>query len=148
PRSFRSLVAHPLTTLPAADAADARRALGPRPLAAAGFVRRRLGDRFAEELRRAAASADELPEPVRLLGQLPFRAVVTTAYDDVFERAFVQEGQPPRVYTPRDAEDLRRDGKSRFVFKALGDPARADTVVWSAEDLQAALADGGYRTVA
>ncbi len=147
-RSFRSLVDKLITELPQADADGARRVLDSRPLAAAGFVRRRLGDRFADELRKAAAPFAELPEAVRLLGELPFRAIVTTTYDDAFERAFTRDGVVPRIYTPRDTEALRNDGKLRFVFKALGDPARADSIVWSAEDLQSALADGGYRTVA
>ena len=148
-RSFRTLVGKLLAELPAGDDADgARRVLDSRPLAAAGFVRRRLGDRFAEELRKAAAPFAELPEAIRLLGELPFRAIVTTAYDDAFERAFTKDGVMPRIYTPRDAEALKNDGKLRFVFKALGDPTRADSIVWSAEDLQTALADGGYRTVA
>src|SRR5262249_4749342 len=56
-------------------------------------------------------------------------------------------GVQPVVYTPADSAALRKDGKSRFIFKALGDVDRADTLVWSAEDLQGALADGGYRTV-
>jgi tetratricopeptide (TPR) repeat protein len=147
-RSFRGLVERLLRLLPGDEGAEARRVLDSRPLAAAGFARRRLGDRFLGELRRAAAPTAELPDTVRILGELPFRAVVTTAYDDAFERAFTRDGQLPRIYTPRDAEALQKDGKARFVFKALGDPARADSVVWSAEDLQAALADGGYRTVA
>lgn len=147
--SFRALVEKLLAALPSSDDADgARRVLDSRPLAAAGFVRRRLGDRFAEELRKAAAPSAELPEVVRLLGELPFRAIVTTAYDDTFERAFTKDGVTPRIYTPRDAEALKNDGKLRFVFKALGCPSRADSIVWSAEDLQTALADGGYRTVA
>jgi tetratricopeptide (TPR) repeat protein len=149
---FRALVEKLLTALPEADADGVRRVLEIRPLAAAGFVRRRLGERFAPELKealkKAAAPGNELPEVVRLLGELPFRAVVTTAYDDAFERAFTKDGVVPPIYTPRDAEELKRDGKSRFVFKALGDAARADSIVWSAEDLQGALADGGYRTVA
>ncbi|HEX6837876.1 MAG TPA: SIR2 family protein, partial [Polyangia bacterium] len=147
-RSFRTLVDKLIAELPEADADGARRVLDSRPLAAAGYVRRRLGDRFADELKKAAAPFAELPEAVRLLGELPFRAVVTTTYDDAFERAFTRDGVVPRIYTPRDAEALRNDGKLRFVFKALGDPSRADSIVWSAEDLQTALADGGYRTVA
>ncbi|MGZ3440792.1 MAG: SIR2 family protein, partial [Polyangia bacterium] len=147
-RSFRTLVDKLIAELPEADKDGARSVLESRPLAAAGFVRRRLGDRFADELKKAAAPFVELPEAIRLLGELPFRAVVTTAYDDAFERAFTRDGVMPRIYTPRDAEALKNDGKLRFVFKALGDPSRADSIVWSAEDLQTALADGGYRTVA
>src|SRR6185312_8648723 len=147
-RTFRALVGKLLAELPESDADGARQVLDTRPLAAAGFVRRRLGDRFAEELKKAAAPFAELSETVRLLGELPFRAIVTTAYDDAFERAFTKDGVAPRIYTPRDHEALKNDGKLRFVFKALGDPSRADSIVWSAEDLNSALADGGYRTVA
>ncbi|HEY2745258.1 MAG TPA: SIR2 family protein, partial [Polyangia bacterium] len=147
-RSFRTLVGKLLAELPEGDADGARQVLESRPLAAAGFVRRRLGDRFADELKKAAAPFAELPETIRLLGELPFRAIVTTAYDDAFERAFTKDGVVPRIYTPRDSEALKNDGKLRFVFKALGDPSRADSIVWSAEDLQSALADGGYRSMA
>ncbi|MDB4968542.1 MAG: Tetratricopeptide 2 repeat protein [Myxococcales bacterium] len=147
-RSFRGLVEKLLSSLPEADAEIARQVLESRPLAAAGYIRRRLGDRFAEELKKAAAPYAELSDAVRLLGELPFRAVVTTSYDDSYERTFTKDGVMPRIYTPRDADELKKDGKLRFVFKALGDPSRADSIVWSAEDLQTALADGGYRTVA
>ena len=147
-RSFRALVEKLLAALPDTDVAEARLALESRPLAAAGWVRRRLGDRFAEELRKATAPALELGDTIRLLGELPFRAIVTTCYDDTFERAFTRDGVMPRIYTPRDTDELRRDGKLRFVFKALGCATRADSIVWSAEDLQTALADGGYRTIA
>src|SRR5581483_10084783 len=146
--SYRALVEKLLSTVEGVDAKDAERALATRPLAAAGFARRRLGDRFLSSLRQATAASAELGEAARLLGELPFRAVVTTAYDDTFERAFTRDGAQPRVYTPNDHLELRKDGKSQFVFKALGDPARAESVVWSAEDLQGALADGGYRSVA
>lgn len=145
--TYRAVVEKLLRSMPEVDAADAETVLAKRPLAAAGFVRRRLGDKFADALQAATRTTD-VPETVRLLGDLPFRAVVTTDYGDVFERAFEKDGAKPRVYTPADHAELRKDGKQRFIFKALGDSSRADTVVWSAEDLQGALADGGYRTVA
>src|SRR5439155_18633843 len=75
-RSFRGLVGKLLLALPEADADGARQVLESRPLAAAGYVRRRLGDRFAEELKKAAALGAELTDAVRLLGELPFRAIV------------------------------------------------------------------------
>jgi tetratricopeptide (TPR) repeat protein len=145
---YSSLVAKLFGALPDVDAGERQRVLDKRPLAAAGFVRRRLGDAFAGELQKAAAGGETIPEAVQLLGELPFRAVVTTTYGDAFERAFTRDGAAPRVYTPSDHVELKKDGKARFVFKALGDPQRPGTVVWSAEDLQGALADGGYRTVA
>ncbi len=147
-RTYRATVDKVLAALPEGDASEARRVLDRRPLAAAGFVRRRLGERFAGELQRASTPTAELSDAVRLLGELPFRAVVTTTWDDAFERAFTRDGQVPRIYTPHDHVALAADGKARFIFKALGDPARAETVVFSAEDVQAALADGGYRSVA
>ena len=146
--TYRGLVEKLLESVSDADKGDAQNLLKNRPLALAGFVRRRLGDRFVPSLKLATASQADLPEVARLLGELPFRAIVTTSYDDTFERAFTRDGAMPKVYTPSDAAELKKDGKARFVFKALGDPARAETVVWSAEDLQGALADGGYRTVA
>jgi golgin subfamily B member 1 len=145
--NFRVLVEKLLSQIP--DGGDAQRLVETRPLAAAGWVRRRLGAEFVPQLQDAIhKEAGELPEAVRILSELPFRAVVTTAYDDTFERAFTKDGAVPKVYTPRDSAELKKDGKARFVFKALGDAARADTILWSAEDLQGALADGGYRTVA
>jgi tetratricopeptide (TPR) repeat protein len=146
--TYRNLVEKLLAQVPEVDRVDAERVLAQRPLAAAGFVRRRLGDRFLPSLKQFTAASGELPEAVKLFSQLPFRAVVTTSYSDTFERAFSQDGASPKVYTPHDHAELRKDGKLRFVFKALGTPERAETVVWSAEDLQGALADGGYRTVA
>jgi len=126
-----------------ADAGDAQRLLETRPLMAADHVRRRLGSRFVDELHRLTGSI-EVPEPLRLLGALPFSAVLTTSYDPSVERAFARGGMLPPAFTPRDADALAAHGRTRFVFKLLGDPARPETVVWGAADLQAALAAGGY----
>jgi tetratricopeptide (TPR) repeat protein len=145
---YRSLVERLCKALPDVDQADVDRVLAKRPLAAAGYVRRRLGDKFTDELRKLTAQGGEVSEAVKIFASLPFRAVVTTTYDDTFERVLGAAGQAPVVYTPADHAELRKDGRAKFVFKALGDPARAETVVWSAEDLQSALADGGYRTLA
>ena len=85
--NFRSLVEKLVAQLPDGD--DAKKVLEKRPLAAAGWVRRRLGDSFVSQLQGAIQThTGDLPEVVKLLGELPFRAVVTTSYDDTFERAF------------------------------------------------------------
>src|SRR3954471_84092 len=76
--TYRSLVEKLLAQVPDVDRVDAEKVLKQRPLAAAGFVRRRLGDRFNTSLKAAAAIGAELPEAIKLLGELPFRAVVTT----------------------------------------------------------------------
>jgi tetratricopeptide (TPR) repeat protein len=126
-----------------AESADARALLEKRPLMAADHVRRRLGDRFVDELRRITTSADP-SAPLKQLGAMPFSAVLTTSYDSSIERAFARGGAAPPVFTPHDAAALKSHGRTRFVFKLLGDPGRPETVVWGAADVQAALAAGGY----
>jgi len=139
--SLRRLIGKLLDTLPDPD--EARALLERRPLMAADYVRRRLGDRFAGELARITVG-QAISEPLALLGALPFCAVLTTSFDAAVERAFGRGGTPAPVVTPRDAGP-RPAG--RVVWKLLGDPARPETVVWGAADLQEALSAGGYRGI-
>ncbi|MCW3030604.1 MAG: Tetratricopeptide 2 repeat protein, partial [Solirubrobacterales bacterium] len=74
-----------------------------------------------------------------------FRGVVTSRCDDWFDRALVRDGVAPTLFTQRDGAALRAHGKLPFVFKLLGDPARPETLVWSNEALQTALADTELR---
>ncbi len=143
---FRSLVERLFSALPDVDVSEAKRVLDRRPLAAAGFVRRRLGDRFAVALQGLTPSGGDLPGAWKILGDLPFRGVLTTSYGDLAERAFVQNSQSPKVLTPADHEELRHI-RGRYVMKALGDPRRPETLIFSSEDLQNALADGAFRSV-
>ncbi len=149
--SYRSVVESLIKAMPEADAKDALSALDSRPLAAAGWVRRRLGDRFAETFaatfQRAVEGGASSPA-IDALGGLPFRAVVTTSYGDAYERAFAKGGTTPKVYTPSDVSELKKDGKVRYVWKVMGDPQKPASVVFSTEDVQGALADGVYRAVA
>ncbi len=146
---IRDLVATLTAALPEAPSQQFADVVSARPLTAAGFVRRRLGDRFSAEIDRATQDSNApLSEAMTLFADLPFRAFFTTAYDNHFERALNEKGAHPIVYTPSDIEALRQDGKKPFVFKAFGDATRANTVIFSAEDLHSALADGGYRDVA
>jgi tetratricopeptide (TPR) repeat protein len=149
-RTFTDLIARLLGTLPAEETAGVRPLIERRPLAAAGFVRRRLGAQFADALRAASAPEDGngAADLVRRLGALPFRAVVTTGYDDLLEQAFAGHGRPLRVYTPGEANVLRQDGKQPFILKAFGCATRAETLVWSSEDLQSALASAEFRAAA
>jgi tetratricopeptide (TPR) repeat protein len=145
--SYRTVVERLIQALPPQQASDAMSALDNRPLAAAGWVRRRLGDRFAASLDQVL-DKDASSPVLQTLGGLPFRAVITTTYSDVFERAFAQGGSAPKVYTPSDVAELKKDGKVRYVWKLLGDPQKPGSVVFSAEDVQGALADGVYRNLA
>ncbi len=147
PSSYRSVIETLIKAMPDGDANKALTALQTRPLAAAGWVRRRLGDKFAASLDKVVGKG-ESSAAIDALGQLPFRAIVTTSYSDVFERVFAQDGKLPRVYTPLDSAELQKDGKLRYVWKVMGDPRQPASVVFSAEDVQGALADGVYRQVA
>jgi tetratricopeptide (TPR) repeat protein len=145
--SYRAVVEKLIQSLPPQEAGDAMSALDNRPLAAAGWVRRRLGDRFAASLDKVLDKGSSSPA-LQALGTLPFRAVVTTSYSDAYERAFTRDGATPKVYTPSDVAELKKDGKLRYVWKLLGDPQKPASVVFSAEDVQGALADGLYRSIA
>ena len=146
--SFRELLEMLLGQLGSSpETNEARAVLEHRPLVAAGFVRRRLGDRFNMLLQGGALTPKELPETVRTLGELPFRAIVTTSYSNLFARAFTKNGNPPPVYTPTDVAQLKHDARNRYVLMMLGDPARDETVLFTQQEIQAALSDDGYRRV-
>jgi hypothetical protein len=79
----------------------------------------------------AAVQENRKPSPMlRALAQLPFRFVITTNYDNLFERALIQAGKDPEVsvYTvarrnPRPPS--RGVGEQRpFVLKIHGDFTR------------------------
>jgi len=142
--TFVEVIGRVMQSLPFEDTGDVWPVLERNPLAAAGFARRKLGDRFGAALAEATRNPPAT-RAVQCLGALPFRAVVTTAYDDVLEQAFAQEGRPLRVYTPGDAAELLQDGKLPFVLKALGSAARVETVVFTSEELHATLASTEFR---
>lgn len=146
--TFRQLLNQLLDSVgDGAEVAEARRVLEHRPFIAAGYVRRRLGERLPKLLRDACQTPAELPSTVSVLGELPFRAIITTSYSDLFQRAFAREGKTPPVYTPFDIEGLRRDSRNRYVLMVLGDPARQETVLFTAQEIQDALSNEAYRGV-
>lgn len=137
---YRGVVSRLLDTLPASEETqEARELLKRRPFLVAGFVRRRLGDGFAEALRKAATGPAELPTELRMLGELPFRAVVSTGYSNLIERAFTHDDQPLPVYTPANVAEAHAEKRGRYLLKALGDPTLPGTTVFSARELQEAL---------
>jgi golgin subfamily B member 1 len=141
---LRALVAALAAEVPELDGDDLRALVATRPLAAASLVRRRLGERFGDALTLHTTKVD-VPEATHLFGALPFRAVVSAAFDDACERAFTRDGVAPKSYTPSDGDALKSDGKRRFVMRMLGDPARGDTVVFSEAELLARLRDVALR---
>ena len=143
--TIRDILARLVATLPSEDVQAVWPLLQSRPLTAAGFVARRLGDRFALSLAAAMGPGSALPDAVTRLGAMPFRGVVTARCDDWFDRALVRDEVQPTLFTARDGAGLRAHGKLPFVLKLLGCPTRPETLLWSNESLQAALADVDLR---
>src|SRR5215468_2519031 len=112
-----------------------------RVFLAAGYIERKLGpETFARMTREALKSPAELPEALAQLGQLPFRTIISTAGDDLLERAFEREGVRPNVVTLADGRDLKKEARSRVVLKVMGDIARPSTICLTARDFERALA--------
>jgi pimeloyl-ACP methyl ester carboxylesterase len=92
-----------------------------------------------EDLQRALAERLDvenrtLPAVHKLIAQLPFRAIVTTNFDQLIERAY--DHQIP-VATHLDAERLAEyigDPNHLFLLKAHGDVTRADTIVLAEQE--------------
>jgi hypothetical protein len=97
--------------------------------------RRQLVDAVIE-----AVQTGKHPSPMlRGLAELGFPLVITTNYDQLFERALVAAGRQPRVavYKPDlEATDDYRDPttESPIVFKIHGDIQRPETIVVTDED--------------
>lgn len=87
-----------------------------------------------------AVQVGKQPSPMlNALAELGFPLVITTNYDQLFERALAAAGKQPRVavYTPNlEATTDHRDPSSQspIVFKIHGDIARPETVVVTDED--------------
>lgn len=95
-----------------------------------------------------AASGSLVSSEIRTLAALPFRAIISTSYSDGFERALADLDRAMPVFTPADAGAFTEAMAEPFLFKALGDPARPETLVWTADDVVATLGRGGYRSAA
>jgi hypothetical protein len=118
--------------LPGADPAQLQRVSLAYEIA---FSRARLVEAVSQ-----AVHVGTQPSPMlRALARLDFPIVITTNYDQLFERALVEAGKQPRVavYTPRleETTDYRKPtAQSPIVFKIHGDIARPETVVITDED--------------
>ncbi|MGH7461404.1 MAG: SIR2 family protein, partial [Longimicrobiales bacterium] len=96
---------------------------------------RRYNDILSERLRGAEG---DIPEPHRIIAQLPFAAVITTNYDKLLERSYAGVGSLPKTPTHRDVDALGPllfDG-SFFILKAHGDIDRPESMVLTTRDYQ------------
>ena len=87
-----------------------------------------------------AVNTGKQPSPMlRALAEMDFPLVITTNYDQLFERALYAAGKQPRasVYTPNlEATTDHRDptAASPVVFKIHGDIMQPETIVVTDED--------------
>jgi hypothetical protein len=104
----------------------------------ADHCKQRLGGRYGQFLQeRLRADTVDVPEPHRVIAQIPFAAVITTNYDKLLERAFQHERKAlPQTPTNKDIASLGPllfDG-GFFILKAHGDIDRTDTLVLTTPD--------------
>lgn len=94
--------------------------------------------RFGQLLREQLQTDVDLPEHFRIIASLPFAGIVTTNYDNLFERAFAEAGMG-NVQAPTHADKaglgtLLFDEAPTFVLKAHGDVQRPESIVLAARD--------------
>ncbi len=153
--TWRGIVGQLLDRLAeSSDTDEARAMMGAHPLTTSGYVKRSLGDGFQQALSETLPKNGALPEHIEALGRLPFRAALTTAYDDLLERAFCVPGsvgvsatEGPKVYTAFDAEEIRKDGRGRYILHLLGAARHGQDIVFGAVDLQRILSEEPFRHV-
>jgi hypothetical protein len=96
--------------------------------------------RLLVEAVNAAVNTGKQPSPMlRALAELGFPLIITTNYDQLFERALYMQGKQPRaaVYTPNlEPTTDHRDptAESPVVFKIHGDILQPETIVITDED--------------
>lgn len=127
---------------PAREEARALLAAG-RRLAALARLREALPDPvIAEALRAAVAPGREIPGPIAAAAAVPFRGVVTTALDDVWERALAADGRVPTTVVPPGGA-LALDGfRGRFLLPLLGRAADEALPCLSPREVRARLGGG------
>ena len=101
----------------------------------AQYLREEIGPEAFHKALTAGLQCDDvdLSPAHHLIPALPFRAVVTTNFDNLIERAY---GGRLTVVTQNDAQQLAAciDSGQQFLLKAHGDLTRADTIVLSESD--------------
>ena len=119
--------------------AVSRRGPGEPPRVALFYEIARSRQQLVDAIRTAVRSGKQPSPMLRALAELGFPLVITTNYDQLFERALAAVGKQPRVavYTPNlEATTDHRDptSQSPVLFKIHGDITRPETIVITDED--------------
>jgi tetratricopeptide (TPR) repeat protein len=91
---------------------------------AAGFLARKLGEETCDRIvQQAWQTPDDVPDVLRAIAKLPFKALWTSFPGDLIEHGLAQESPSdwpaPNVYTYGQIDEL--DRRRRYVLKILGD---------------------------
>ncbi len=108
-------------------------------LEVADHCKESLGRRYSEILSdNLRGATGDIPEPHKVIVQLPFSAVVTTNYDKLLERSYSSVGNWPKTPTHRDVDALGPMLFDRcfFILKAHGDIDRPESMVLTTRDYQ------------
>jgi hypothetical protein len=117
----------------------------------ADHCREVLGPRYHSFLQeQLRGDKGDIPEPHKIITELPFSAVVTTNYDKLLERSFMSNASLPKTPTHRDVDmlgPLLFDG-SFFILKAHGDIDRPESMVLTTRDYQEIIhANQAFNTI-
>jgi hypothetical protein len=107
-------------------------------LEVAEYCKDRLGPLYKDTLvAELTVNNTDIPEPHRIIAELPFAAIVTTNYDKVIEQSFIRLGRAwPKSPTHKESEELSRllfEGRF-FVLKVHGDIYQGDTLILTTTD--------------
>src|SRR5207248_10005879 len=95
---------------------------------------------LVQEIRNAVQVGKKPSPALRALAKLPFKMVITTNYDQLFERALREAGKEPKVgvYNPEEftptSDYPNFTPQEPFVFKLHGDIQRPESIVITDED--------------
>src|SRR6476469_8493959 len=95
-------------------------------VAALAAARDRPGAQAARVVAGMSVRPPRVPAVLTALAGAPWRAVITTGFDDIWLRAFTEFGEAPVVLSA--GEKLARQGDERLLIHAFGRVARPETM--------------------
>ncbi|MES1165496.1 MAG: tetratricopeptide repeat protein, partial [Verrucomicrobiota bacterium] len=99
-----------------------------------------------DAIREAYPDGAPVPATIGLAASLPWRAIVTTSFDDLWERALVSDvdpGRAPHVLMGTDASASLHNGAGPLLMHLFGRAARPDSLCLGAGDAHERLSLSG-----
>lgn len=105
--------------------------------AAFAAMRARLPEEvIVEVLKDAYPPQTEVPKSFARMGRIPWRGMITTAFDDLWDRvAEADKRQPARIFLPGDAGELEQH-RGRFLLRLFGSLKVPTSVCLAPSDLR------------